>query len=154
MGKEDPGRRERDVPGFEVCDVFCSNAGKVERLKAEVGLAKGLGTFFKAFADETRSSILYCLSREELCVCDTALIMDMSVQAVSHHLRRLRAANLVRCRREGKIVFYSLDDEHVSDLIRQGIAHVRHAGPEPRKGGAGSGREGVIGEKNHHDHRA
>lgn len=111
----------------DVCEIFCSNESKVSRLRTTVHEAKGLGEFFKAFADETRAAILYCLSREELCVCDVAQILGMSVQAVSHHLRLLKAGNIVRYRREGKVVFYSLDDEHIAKLIRDGLAHVHES---------------------------
>lgn len=139
MERKEKMQQGKEASGFDVCEVFCSNAVKVGRLKAEVHRAEGLGSFFKAFADETRSSILYCLSKEELCVCDVALIMDMSVQAVSHHLRLLKTAGIVRCRREGKVAFYSLDDAHIADLIRQGMAHVRHIGSGCREGGAVDG---------------
>lgn len=121
-----------DTGRQDICEIFCSDASKVNRLKKEVGHARGLGNLFKAFADETRSSILYCLSKEELCVCDVARIMGMSVQAVSHHLRLLKASDIVRYRREGKIVYYSLDDDHIAALIQQGLAHVRHTrNPHP-----------------------
>ena len=108
----------------DICDIFCSDAAKVARLKGQVGQADGLGNLFKALSDETRAKILFCLSREELCVCDVANILDMSVQAVSHHLRLLRAMKLVKYRRDGKLAFYSLDDEHVEQLIGEGLAHL------------------------------
>ena len=109
------------------CDIFCFDKAKVQALKDNIHCAEGMGTFFKAFADETRASILYCLSREELCVCDVAQVMEMSVQAVSHHLRLLKAAGIVRSRRDGKMVFYSLDDDHIVTLINVGMAHLLHA---------------------------
>jgi len=108
----------------DICDVFCSNEAKVRRVKALAPQAEGLGTLFKALGDETRAKILFCLTQEELCVCDVANVMEMSVQAVSHHLRLLRATKLVKYRREGKLAFYSLDDTHVANLIREGLAHV------------------------------
>lgn len=123
-------RRLRENPGSassdDACDIFCSDESKVRNLKPLVSRTQGLGTFFKAFADETRASILYCLSREELCVCDVAQVLGMSVQAVSHHLRLLKAARIVRSRREGKMVFYSLDDNHILSIIDEGLAHVAH----------------------------
>ena len=118
--------QENSVEQSDVCEIFCSNPFKVSRLKATVNETKGLGELFKAFADETRATILYCLSREELCVCDVAQILGMSVQAVSHHLRLLKASGIVRYRREGKVVFYSLEDEHISSLINEGLEHVAH----------------------------
>lgn len=133
-GDETPaGSPPGEVSPRDVCDIFCSDAAKVGRLKDDIHLARGLGRLFKALADDTRAAILYCLSREELCVCDVAQVMGMSIQAVSHHLRLLKAANIVRYRRDGKVVYYALDDDHVSNLIREGLAHVRHAG-EPHSG--------------------
>lgn len=111
--------------GMDMCEVFCSDEAKVRRLREMAPQASGLGTLFKALGDETRAKIMFCLSREELCVCDVANIMNMSVQAVSHHLRLLRALRLVKYRREGKLAFYSLDDAHVRQLIEQGLAHMR-----------------------------
>lgn len=109
----------------DLCEVFCSDETKVRRLRGEVACADGLGTLFKALSDETRAKIMYCLSQEELCVCDVANILNMSVQAVSHHLRLLRALRLVKYRRAGKLAFYSLDDAHVTHLIEEGLAHLR-----------------------------
>ena len=83
----------------------------------------GLSEFFKAMADETRVKILYLLSQKELCVCDLAYILETNLPAVSHHLRFLKALNLVKPRRDGKMVFYSLADEHVLDLIKKAREH-------------------------------
>lgn len=105
-------------------ELFCSDESKVQHLKQTVHRADGLGNLFKALSDETRAKILYCLAQEELCVCDVAGVMEMSVQAVSHHLRLLRTMNLVRSRRDGKQIFYALDDEHVARLILEGLAHL------------------------------
>ncbi len=109
-------------------EPYCSDPGKVRRLQGDVGQAEGLGTLFKALSDETRAKIAFCLSRAELCVGDVAMILGMSIQAVSHHLRLLRALRLVRSRREGKMVFYTLDDAHVVQVIEQGLAHLHHGG--------------------------
>ena len=87
-----------------------------------------LAELFKAFGDYTRSRILFALSVHELCVCALAEVLDMSQSAISHQLRLLRAARLVRYRKEGKNVFYALDDEHVRNLIAQGIDHIREDG--------------------------
>ena len=108
----------------DTCEAFCSDEAKVRRLRGTVSRAEGLGTLFKALGDETRAKIMFSLAQEELCVGDVANILDMSVQAVSHHLRLLRAMRLVKYRREGKLAFYSLDDEHVRQVIEQGLAHV------------------------------
>lgn len=88
-----------------------------------------LAALFKALGDPTRVRILAALALRELCVCDLCAILDMSQSAVSHQLRLLRTARLVRFRRDGKNVFYSLDDEHVLALFAQGLEHVRHDRP-------------------------
>lgn len=83
-----------------------------------------LAELFKALGDYTRVRILYALSLGELCVCALAEVLDMSQSAISHQLRLLRAAKLVRYRKEGKNVFYALDDDHVRNLVSQGLDHV------------------------------
>lgn len=83
-----------------------------------------LAELFKIFGDSNRIRILYALSGTELCVSDIAQMLSISVSAVSHQLRILKASKLVRCRREGKIIFYMLDDEHVKDIISLGLEHV------------------------------
>lgn len=85
-----------------------------------------LASLFKTLGDTTRVRILACLAAGELCVCDLSAVLSMGQSAVSHQLRLLRAAKLVRSRREGKNVFYALDDEHVLALFDQGLEHVRH----------------------------
>lgn len=109
----------------EVCQTFCVNPAKVRRLRRRVGVVDGLAETFRVLGDPTRTKIVYALSREELCVCDIANILGMSVPAVSHHLRLLRDWKLVRFRREGKLVFYSLDDAHITKLIKVGLEHLR-----------------------------
>lgn len=83
-----------------------------------------LAELFKIFGDSNRIRILYALSGTELCVSDIAQVLNLSASAVSHQLRILKSSKLVRCRREGKIIFYMLDDEHVSDIINLGLEHV------------------------------
>ena len=83
----------------------------------------GLSELFRALADETRAKILHLLAQQELCVCDLAYLLEMSLPAVSHHLRLLKSMRLVRSRRDGKQVFYALDDEHVRALIQVGREH-------------------------------
>lgn len=84
-----------------------------------------MAELFKALGDYTRVRILYALSLNELCVCALAEVLDMSQSAISHQLRLLRAAKLVRYRKDGKNVYYSLDDDHVANLVGQGLDHVR-----------------------------
>ena len=83
-----------------------------------------LAELFKVFGDSTRSKILYALFEAEMCVCDIALLLGLSQSAISHQLRVLKSAKLVKYRREGKTVFYSLADDHVRRIIDQGMEHV------------------------------
>jgi ArsR family transcriptional regulator len=88
--------------------------------------ANHLAETFKALSDPTRVRIVSLLRRDELCVCDLAAALGMSQSAVSHQLRILRDLRLVRWRREGRLVFYKLDDDHVADLFQRGLEHVVH----------------------------
>lgn len=85
-----------------------------------------LSNMFKALSEPTRLRIIYILSKSSLCVCDISTILDITQSSISHHLRVLRDAKLVKFKREGKLVIYSLDDEHVLMLFEQGLNHVRH----------------------------
>ena len=94
--------------------------------------AMRVAQLFKALSDPSRVRIIAALMHKELCVHDLAAILDMSPSAVSHQLRSLREMQLVRFRREGRHVFYQLDDEHISELFIGGVAHVRHSDPTHR----------------------
>lgn len=83
-----------------------------------------LSEFYKVFGDSTRIKILYVLFEAEMCVCDIAQILSMTVSAISHQLRVLKNARLVNQRREGKTVFYSLADDHVRTIIGMGMEHL------------------------------
>ena len=98
----------------------------IDQLKAKVLELQGLAELFKALADETRSKLVYALSLQELVVGDLAEILDTTPSNVSHHLRYLRAARLVKYRKVGRRVFYSLDDDHVDGIIKLGIEHLAH----------------------------
>ena len=95
----------------------------LEEMPAEVDLYD-LAELFKVFGDSTRIKILYALFSAELCVGDLAQLLGMSQTAVSHQLRVLRTNKLVKGRKEGKIVFYSLADDHVRTILGQGMDHV------------------------------
>ncbi len=84
-----------------------------------------LANFFKIFGDHTRIRILNALYFSELCVCDITAILDMNQSAVSHQLRILRTAKIVKYRKEGKNVFYSLDDDHISGMMNKGMEHIK-----------------------------
>lgn len=83
-----------------------------------------LAEFFKVFADSTRMKIIYTLMENELCVCDIANIVQTTQSAISHQLRLLKQAKLVKFRKEGKVVYYSLDDDHISQIVRKGREHI------------------------------
>ncbi len=83
-----------------------------------------LSELFKVFGDFTRAKILCCLSQKELCVLDISSLINMSKSAVSHQLRILRQAHLVKTRRQGKEIYYSLDDDHVEKIISIGLDHI------------------------------
>ncbi len=96
----------------------------IGKLEDDVALLE-LADLFKAFSDSTRIKILRALSISELCVCDIAAVAGISQSAVSHQLRFLRMSRLVKYRKDGKMVYYSLDDDHVRKLIDQGLEHVK-----------------------------
>lgn len=83
-----------------------------------------LGDFFKVFGDPTRISILSALAESEMCVCDIAYLLGMTQSAISHQLRVLKQARLVKNRKEGKVVYYTLDDDHVKLIIEMGLTHI------------------------------
>lgn len=83
-----------------------------------------LAEFFKVFADSTRMKIIYALMEKELCVCDIATIVGTTQSAISHQLRVLKQSKLVKFRKEGKEVFYSLDDEHIAEIVKKGREHI------------------------------
>ncbi len=84
-----------------------------------------LADLFKLFGDSTRIGILWALSESEMCVCDLCALLKMKQPAVSHQLKNLKQSRVVKARRDGKIVFYSLDDEHIRRLLNLGMEHVR-----------------------------
>ncbi|MGE5551583.1 MAG: ArsR/SmtB family transcription factor [Bacteroidota bacterium] len=107
----------------DVCRAYAPHADKVAPLKEKVLKVAGLSELFQALADEMRAKILYLLSFEELCVCDLADVLETSLPAVSHHLRLLKMMRLVKYRRDGRMVYYSLADEHVLRLIQVAQEH-------------------------------
>ncbi|MDR1796919.1 MAG: metalloregulator ArsR/SmtB family transcription factor [Clostridiales Family XIII bacterium] len=111
------------------CEADCLHVDTVARVRQGLSGDAAIGDtaeLFKALSDPTRLKIVNALLLAEICVCDVAALLSMSQPAVSHHLKVLRAARLVRTRREGKTVFYTLDDEHVANIFYQGLIHVSH----------------------------
>jgi ArsR family transcriptional regulator len=84
-----------------------------------------LSDFFKVLGDSTRMRIIWALDESEMCVCDIAVLLNMTKSAISHQLRALRNANLVKFRKEGKTVFYSLKDKHIKDIYEIGMEHIK-----------------------------
>lgn len=108
------------------CEIYCYDKEKVERVQTLLQTVNPVDTakLFKALADPTRLKIAYALVQEgELCVCDVANIIEASLATASHHLRLLRNMGLAKYRKEGKLVFYSLDDDHVRQLVEIAFLH-------------------------------
>ena len=105
---------------------------KTDMLDSEI--IESLSKLFKVFGDLTRIKIFWSLNVHELCVLDICEVLGMTKSAVSHQLSTLKEAKLVRARREGKEVYYSLDDEHVKEIFETGIIHVTHICKEHQKG--------------------
>jgi ArsR family transcriptional regulator, lead/cadmium/zinc/bismuth-responsive transcriptional repressor len=129
-------RSARPMP--DACDVFHIDPVRVSRLRAALVDADAVGELvetFRALGDPTRVRMIDALSHGELCVCDLATLLGLSESAVSHQLRLLRSLRLVRPRRDGRMVFYALDDRHILTLFRQGLRHVQesHARPAERR---------------------
>ena len=118
------GKKANDVEICESCEVH-ENLLKIvnETIPAETELYD-LAELFKIFGDSTRIRILYVLFEAEVCVCDLAEALNMTQSAISHQLRILKQNKLVKSRREGKSVFYSLADDHVRTIIDQGREHI------------------------------
>ncbi len=97
---------------------------KVEKVMPDEQELVDLSEFFKIFGDSTRIKILYVLSQSEMCVCDIATLLQMGQSAISHQLRILKQMRLVKFRRDGKTVFYSLSDDHIQTILAQGMEHI------------------------------
>jgi len=113
---------------IEVCEVYCIHKDLIEKVKNDRPsneMVDDLSNLFKVLGDPTRIKIIYSLFESELCVCDIAEAIGMTQSAVSHQLRVLKQARLVKFRKDGKTVYYSLDDEHVSAIFDFGLAHIK-----------------------------
>jgi len=116
---------------MEICGetVLHPEALATARLAVAASPVEDLAETFKVLGDPTRVRILLALASAELCVCDLAELSSLSVSAVSHQLRLLRTHRLVRPRRDGKMMYYSLDDDHVRSLFEEGLRHVEERRP-------------------------
>lgn len=112
-----------------VCEEDCIHEETVNKVKGNMLKTEemqNLSAIFKAFGDPTRLKILHCLKQAEMCVCDLCFVLEMSQSAISHQLRVLRNLRIVKHRKEGKNVFYSLDDDHIFKILDQGLEHIGH----------------------------
>ena len=116
-----------DRYNVECCDFIHAHEDVVEQVRQKMpgeDALYDLTELFRIFGDSTRVRILYVLLESEMCVCDLAMLLGMTQSAISHQLRALKNARLVRSRREGKTVFYALADDHVKTILDQGLEHV------------------------------
>ena len=116
-----------DRYNVECCDFLHAHEDVVETVRQKLpgeDTLYDLTELFRIFGDSTRIRILYVLFEAEMCVCDIAALLGMTQSAISHQLRALKNAKLVKSRREGKTVFYALADDHVKTIINQGLEHV------------------------------
>lgn len=119
-----------DIDKFndEKCEVTLIHENNVKKAINELPddeLIADLSDMFKIFGDQTRVKILMALESGELCVCDIAAVMNMSQSAISHQLRVLKQSNIVKTRREGKVVYYSISDDHVKEIFNMAMVHVQ-----------------------------
>lgn len=116
-----------DRNGMECCDFICAHPGVVDAVNAKMPqeeLLYDLAELYKVFGDSTRIKILYVLFEADVCVCDLAQLLGMTQSAISHQLRVLKNSQLVKCRRDGKTIIYSLADDHVRTILNQGMDHI------------------------------
>lgn len=121
----------KDKVEVDRCDCTVIHEDLVEEVRKNMPqeeLLYDLAEFFKVFGDSTRVRILWALDESEMCVCDIAVLLNMTQSAISHQLRVLKQARLVKNRREGKVVYYSLDDDHVRSIFDQGLTHIKESG--------------------------
>ena len=117
----------RKIQPVEKCDcevIHEETVNQVREKMPEEETLYDLAEIFKVFGDSTRIKILWALDEAEMCVCDIAVLLNMTQSAISHQLRVLKQANLVKNRKEGKVVYYSLVDEHVRQIFDQGLIHI------------------------------
>ena len=123
----------------DVCEVYYVNEEQVEKARKALSPDReilSLAEIFRTLGDPTRVKLLQALTVQELCVCDLAKLLRVSESATSHQLRVLRSQRLVRFRQEGKMAYYSLDDEHIDTLMKEALRHIRE--------GVGYVRNGAV----------
>ena len=110
----------------DVCEIECINEKAVNKVKSNMldeNILLNVADNFKIFSDPTRLKILQALYQRELCVCDLSAVLEANQSTISHQLRVLRSNNLVKFRKEGKMAYYSLADDHIVKIIEMGIEH-------------------------------
>lgn len=115
---------------IEVCTTHHEHSNTieaVERIMPDEELLYDLAELYKVFGDSTRIKILFALYESEMCVCDIAALLNMTQSAISHQLRVLKQNKLVKFRRDGKEVYYSLDDQHIFKILAQGLEHIKES---------------------------
>ena len=115
---------EEENENCEVKVIHKDIVEKVEKTMPEEEVVHDLSDFFKILGDTTRMKILSALFQEEMCVCDIAYLLKMTQSAISHQLRVLKQGRLVKYRKEAKVVYYSLEDEHIKHIVEQGMTHI------------------------------
>ena len=123
----DTNPHNSEILEHEFCEVTTIHKEIIENvanlMPDDVSL-NDLADFFKIFGDSTRVRILWALNESEMCVCDIAALLNMSQSSISHQLRVLKQARFVKNRRVGRVVYYSLIDEHISYILKQGLIHI------------------------------
>ncbi len=125
-------KKSTQAPISDTCEINCIHPAAVKQARDKalpLSTATDLSQIFQVMADPSRLRIISLLAERELCVCDLAAALGMSRSAVSHQLRVMRMSRLVKYRKEGRIAYYSLDDEHVSKLFTLGLDHLGHVSP-------------------------
>lgn len=121
--------KEESAESEKICETHIIDKDKVEKASGKMlsdSDVIDLAELYRALGDATRVKILYALSLGEFCVCDISSLLGMSASAISHQLRILRSLRLVKNRRSGRVIYYSLDDEHVLNLFKEGLKHIEH----------------------------
>ena len=118
-------RRQELASICELMHVHEEIVSRVSKQMPDEDALFDLSELFKVFGDSTRIRILYCLFESEMCVCDIATLLNMTPSAISHQLSVLKKSKLVKSRRSGKTIFYSLSDSHVRAIINQGMEHIQ-----------------------------
>ncbi|MPN00203.1 Transcriptional repressor SmtB [bioreactor metagenome] len=114
-----------DINACNCIEIHEDIVNEVKGVMPEDEMLYDLAELFKVFGDTTRIKILYALFSKEMCVCDIASLLGMTHSAISHQLRVLKQARLVKYRKEGKVVYYSLDDSHISQIFDCGLNHIQ-----------------------------